>query len=83
MLLGKGALCSASLRQKLNTSSSTSAKLVGVDDAMSMILWTWLFMEGQEYAIRDDIMYQDNQSAMLLEANRQKSSTKQTRHLDI
>ena len=83
MSLGKGSIYSASTRQKLNTKSSTEAKLVGVDDAMPMILWTRQFMIGQGYTIDDNIVYQDNQSAMLLENNGTKSSTKRTRHLDI
>ena len=50
---------------------------------MPMILWTRQFMEGQGYTIDDNIVYQDNQSSMLLEKNGQQSSTKRTRHLDI
>jgi hypothetical protein len=56
---------------------------VGVDDVMPMVLWTRQFLEGQGYMIKDNIVYQDNQSAMLLEKNGQRSSTKRTRHLDI
>jgi hypothetical protein len=48
-----------------------------------MVLWTRQFMEGQGYKIKDNIVYQDIQSAMLLEKNGQQSSTKRTRHLDI
>ena len=40
-------------------------------------------MEGQGYKIKDNIVYQDNQSSMLLERNGQQSSTKRTRHLNI
>jgi hypothetical protein len=83
MSLGKGAVYSTSTRQKLNTKSSTEAELVGVDDVMPMILWTRQFMQGQGYEIRDNILHQDNQSAILLEKNGQQSSTKRTRHLDI
>jgi hypothetical protein len=83
MSMGKGAVCSASLRQKINTRSSTAAEIVGVDDMMPAIMWTRQFMEGQGYNIKDNILYQDNQSAMLLEINGQKSSTKRTRHLNI
>ena len=83
MSLGKGAVYSVSTRQKLNTKSSTEAELVGVDDVMPMVLWTRQFMEGQGYVIRDNILYQDNQSSILLEKNGQQSSTKRTRHLDI
>lgn len=40
-------------------------------------------MQGQGYKIKDNVVYQDNQSAMLLEKNGQKSSSKRTRHLNI
>jgi hypothetical protein len=83
MSLGKGAIYSTSTRHKLNTKSSTEAELVGVDDVMPMILWTRQFMEGQGYTIRDNVVYQDNQSSMLLANHGQQSSTKRTRHLDI
>ena len=83
MSLGKGAIYSVSTRQKLNTKSSTEAELVGVDDVMPMVLWTRQFMEGQGYEIKDNVIYQDNQSSILLENNGQQSSTKRTRHLDI
>jgi hypothetical protein len=58
MSLGKGAIYSTSVRQKLNTKSSTEAELVGVDDLMPMILWTRQFMEGQGYTITDNVVYQ-------------------------
>jgi len=83
MSLGKGSVYSTSVRQRLTTKSSTEAELVGVDDVMPMVLWTRQFMEGQGYGIKDNIIYQDNQSAMLLEKNGQQSSTKRTRHLNI
>ena len=40
-------------------------------------------MEEQGYNVTDNVIYQDNQSAMLLERNGHKSSGKKTRHLDI
>jgi hypothetical protein len=83
MSLGKGAIYSMSTRQKLNTKSSTEAELVGVDDVMPIILWTRQFMEGQGYTVADNVLYQDNQSSILLEKNGQQSSTKRTRHFDI
>jgi hypothetical protein len=83
MSLEKGFVYSISIRQKLTTKSSTEAELVGVDDVMPQVLWTRQFMGGQGYKIKDNIVYQDNQSAMLLENNGQQSSTKQTHHLNI
>ena len=50
----------------LNTRSLTEAELVGVNDMMAMILWTRNFSECQGYDVTDNILYQDNESAMLL-----------------
>eukprot|EP00980_Cylindrotheca_fusiformis_P012362 scaffold3036_cov117-Cylindrotheca_fusiformis.AAC.1 len=83
MMMGKGSLYSKSMKQKINTRSSTEAELVGVNDAMSLILWTRNFLEAQGYTVTDNVVWQDNQSAMLLENNGTRSSSKRTRHLDI
>ena len=83
MSLGKGATYATSTRQKLNTRSSTEAELVGVDDVMALVMWTRYFLEAQGYTIGDNIVYQDNQSAMLLEKNGRGSSGKRTRHINI
>jgi hypothetical protein len=80
---GKGAPYSMSRKQKLNTRSSTEAELVGADDMSTMILWTKLFMEAQGYEIKKNILFQDNKSAILLETNGKKSSSKRTRALNI
>jgi hypothetical protein len=40
-------------------------------------------MEAQGYKITSNILYQDNKSAILLETNGQKSSSKRTRALNI
>ena len=40
MSLGKGTAYSTSCKQKLNTKSSTEAKLFAIDDTMGQILWT-------------------------------------------
>jgi hypothetical protein len=83
MTFGRGAVQSLSTKQKLNTKSSTTAELVGADDASTLVLWTKLFMEEQGYAINKNILYQDNKSAILLELNGKKSSSKRTRALNI
>jgi hypothetical protein len=83
MSLGKGAAYSRSMRQRLNTKSSTEAELVGVDDVMPQVLWTRYFLEAQGYTVRDSIIYQDNQSSILLEKNGKRSSSKRTRHINI
>jgi hypothetical protein len=83
MSMGRGAIQALSQKQRLNTRSSTESELVGTDDAVGKILWTKLFIEAQGYNIDSNILYQDNQSAIKLEINGKKSSTKRTRALNI
>ena len=78
MTYGQGAIQAISRKQKLNTRSSTESELVGVDDALTPIMWTRLFMEAQGYKIRDYIVKQGNKSSILLETNGKKSSSKRT-----
>jgi hypothetical protein len=51
----------------MNVRSSTEGKLVAVDDAATMILWTKLFLEAQGYNVEKTNVYQDNKIAILLE----------------
>ena len=83
LTLGRGCPVLACTKQKLNTRSSTESELVGVDDLMPMILWVRLFMKAQGFKVKDNIVYQDNQSAILLERNGRASSSKRTRHIEI
>ncbi len=50
---------------------------------MPIILWTNYFLEAQGYGHQDTILYQDNQSAILLERNGRASSGRRTRHVNI
>ena len=79
----KGSIYSKSSKQKINTRSSTEAEVVGVNDAMTMVLWMQLFLDAQGVATKDNIIHQDNMSSILLEKNGKRSSGKQTWHMDI
>jgi hypothetical protein len=83
MLMGKGSIISSSTCQKLNTKSSTEAELVRVDDGMGLITWTQNFMKEQGYHVNDNVIYQDNQSAILLEQNGRASSGRRSRHINV
>ena len=83
MSLRKGSVYSASTRQKINTKSSTEAELVGVDDVMPLILWTRYFLDAQGYDVKENKVFQDNQSAILLEKNGRRSSSRRTHHINI
>jgi len=80
--LGGRTPITSSTKQKLNTRSSTKSELVAADDVTPTILWVKLFLEAQGCPIGKTILYQDNQSAILLEKNGQKSSSKWTKHLN-
>jgi hypothetical protein len=83
MTMGKGFPFVRSTKQKLNTRSSTESELVAVDDCMPGVLWTRYFLEAQGYGVKENIVYQDNLSAMLLEKNGKASSSKRTKHINI
>ena len=73
----------SNIKQKLNTNSSTTSELVAVDQTLPMALWVPLFLGAQGHDIKENIIYQDNMSAILLEKNGKKSSSKRTRALNI
>ena len=81
--MGRGFPIVSSTKQKLNTRSSTESEIVGADDFMPAICWTRYFMEAQGYTINDNILFQDNKSAILLEKNGKVSSSKRTKHINI
>jgi hypothetical protein len=82
LTLGSGVISSISTKQKVNSRSSTEAELIGVDDVVSKILWTKLFIEAQGFKVKT-IVLRDNTSSMKLEENGKASSGKRTRHFNI
>jgi hypothetical protein len=83
LTLGRGFPIVNSTKQKLNTRSSTESELVGVDDMMPTIFWARYFLKAQGYDVADNILYQDNQSAILWERNGKASSSKRTKHIAV
>ena len=80
--LGKGGIYNGSWKQKLIVRSSTKSELIGVYDILPQVLWTKQFLEEQGWKDSTSVVYQDNTSSILLERNRQSSSTKRTKHMD-
>jgi hypothetical protein len=68
-----------SLKQKINTKSSTEAELVAVDDTMNFVEWIQLFVGEQTKSLTnksivrkfgcETIVLQDNTSTIQLENN--------------
>jgi len=93
LTLGHGSALSMSCKQKINTKSSTEAELVGVDDAMTFVMWMKHFFQSQVKQMNEDsklkplgsdtIIEQDNTSAIQLEKNGWKSSSRRTKHIDV
>ena len=83
MTMGTGFPLDKSTKHKLNTRSSTESEIVAVDDLILQVLWVHLFLKAQGFAVSNNILYQDNKSAMLLEMNGRALSSKRTRHIEI
>jgi hypothetical protein len=78
--LGRGFTIVSSTKQKLNARRSTEINIVGADDFMPEICLTHYFMEAQGYRVKDNILFQDNKTSILLEKNGKASSSKRTKH---
>jgi hypothetical protein len=81
--LGRGFPILSSTKQKLNTRSSTETNILGVDDFMPAICWTHYFMKAQSYAVKDNVLFQDNKSSFPLEKNGKALGIKHTKHINI
>ena len=82
MTMGVGVI-QGKASKKLNTKSSTETEVVGASDYIPWSVWAKRFLEGQGYILRRNIFYQDNQSAMKIESNGQKSCGEKSRHIHI
>jgi len=78
-----GGIAAGSTRQKINTRSSTVAELVAVDDFLSKIIWLKKFLQGLGYGLRQNILFQDNTSAIIMQKNGRNCLGKRNRAIDI
>ena len=65
--MGHGIVTEKLVKQKLNSKSSTETEVIGMSDILPHNLWHKYFLEHQGYVLQDNILYQDNQSAINLE----------------
>eukprot|EP00957_Ditylum_brightwellii_P152362 11599283-Ditylum_brightwellii.AAC.1 len=73
-MLGKGAILSNYAKQKMNDCSMTELELISMDNKIRKIIWTKKFIEYQEFKIKLNIVYQDNESTLKLARNGKESS---------
>ena len=83
MSMGTGTIHTRSTKQKLNVKSSTEAELVGTSEYMPYNVWIRNFFGAQGYDIQDNILFQDNQSAIKMEVNGRRSCTGNSCHINI
>jgi hypothetical protein len=83
LYLGLGFPIVNSTKHNLNTRSSTETEIVGADDFMPAICWMRYFMKAQGYGVKDNVLFQENKSYILLEKNVKASSSKRTNHINI
>ena len=81
--MGRGFPVVSSTKQKLNARSSAETEVAGADDFVPAICWTRHFVLAQGHDVADNILHQDDESAMLLEKNGKASSSKRTKHINI
>ena len=83
MSLGMGVMHAKSGKQVLNVKSSTESELVGVSEYIPYNLWLLMFMCMQGYVIKNNVLYQDNKSTILMLKNGRNSCTGNSRHIHI
>ena len=69
LTFGRGVITSKLSKQKLNVKSLTEGEVVGMSDYVAFPIWFRYFLEEQGYTIQENVIYQDNQSAMKIEKN--------------
>ena len=80
---GIGAAHARSTTSKVNVKSATESELVSAAEYLPYTLWFRYFMESQGYKIKNNTLYQDNKSAILMEINGRNSCTGNSRHINI
>ena len=67
-----------STKHNVNARRLTESELIGVDNRISDILLTQIFLEFQEFKVKVNIIYLDNTSTMKLKNNGKASSRNRT-----
>ena len=83
MLIGKDAASSKLIRHRINLRSSAESEIIGVENNMPGVIWTLCFFGGNGLNVNKNIVYQDNQSAIIMERNRKYLHGKKNRHIDM
>ena len=82
MSWGWGVILSKCQKQNFDTKSSTESEIVGVSDYLQNVIWARMFLEAQGFTIKENILFQDNKSAIKIEENGKVYSGQKTKHMD-
>ena len=80
---GRGAIFAKSVTQRLNATSSTESEVIACSEVLPQALWTTSFLRHQGFEVKNALIYQDNEAAMLLEEHGVNSRGRRSRHIDI
>ena len=80
MTMCQGAVIVVLRKHKLNIGSSTKLELVSIANVLGIIMWSKYFMESQGYTIKNNVLYQDNKSTILLAKSGRMSAGKASKH---
>ena len=78
-----GIIHEKSIIQKLITKSSTESEVVDFSDYLSRNIQIKNFIQYQGYHIKNNVLYQETQSAIRIEENGRNSCTGNSIHIDI
>ena len=78
-----GGVASGSIKQKINSHSSTEAKIVASEDFLSKMIWVPNFLMSQGIALKQNFIGQDNKSAIILEEKGRALLGKQSRAMNV
>ena len=80
---GKGAVFSSSTKQKYNSLSSTKIEIITVGEKLLKSIWYRYYRIKQGSCSMEDVVLQDNQSAMLIQNHGRFSCRKGSKHIHI
>jgi len=80
---GGGAIYASATKNELNTTSSTETEIVCVGEKLPKHIWYRNFRMEQGDTNNPDILFHDNESAILMEKNGRLSVGKGSKHIDI
>ena len=80
MSIGRGAIVNIARKHKINAVSYTEFELVSIADVLGMLAWCKSFMEAHTYTTKNNLLYHDIKSTILLAKNGRISAGKNSKH---